>query len=404
MASNSQQLIGKKSKDARGKEFLYVCIDPADYDESRLVHDDPQKETFKVGQTEVNTTVSQGFYLDDNNEKCVLYFRCGPQSQFGVNESYDLGKEGQPDALKGYQVMYPLTTMATVNNPTEDEQAIITLVDSLYENAVTIATNELARKPKLLPPAALGLLKSAADEGDIRTGIKKPYEHPKDEKTKKIDETKPVRMYIKLITSGKGKSIKVVTKFYGPGDVQENPKKHVGSKEMPVRGILEPIVKYEGMYWGQHGADSPCGASLRFRIDQANFTRSSGVSSLGERLLPKNTSKRDTTEDGEENRDTEGGEEEPDENTFAKVSNGKTQTAVLSNVVKANKAKKTIPAKTPSAKTPAKPKTIPAKASTKTSTKAPKSTVPAAKPKTTPAKKPAPKKVPIETEDEEQTE
>ena len=54
--------------------------------------------------------------------------------------------------------------------------------------------------------------------------------------------------------------------IYGPGDKKLSPFRCIS-----VHGSCQPVVKWDGIYWGAHGRNSH-GASVRLRVSEMNFS------------------------------------------------------------------------------------------------------------------------------------
>lgn len=263
-----------------------ISIDPANFDRTRVVIHDAKTSTFNIGDAPVSNTTSEGRYLDDDGTECELFFPAPPQNCFGVNYVYDMNvkKEDQiPENAKGLQICYPATSMKTSNAPTPQEQAFLDLVQTLWELAVEKGRQEVERDDTQLPAPSVASCMAAEKKKKMDLFVKPPLEYPKEKGKKTLDKTKPKRMYVKLVTSGKGPTLKAATKFYGPGDKLVSAIRYVDA-----RGIIEPCFKWEGVYWGAHGPTSPHGASLRFKLVEANYTPQSSASVPQRRMLGKN--------------------------------------------------------------------------------------------------------------------
>jgi len=295
-AKSSAKSAGAKSETKSDK--IFVIEDITTFDASRLVHDDPKRIEYTIGKKKIGNTMSYGHYLDDEGEKCTLYLAFPEQTTFGVNHSYDLNvkeEDKKPENSKGLQLCYPMTSMNTIEEPTEQEQALMDAIEKIGEIAVEQAKKHSKGKNSTLPTMVSSAIRGV--EGDDYSDVIKPaFSYKLDEK-KRSDKTKPQRMYIKLVTTGGktssgSKPLICHTKFYGPGDVEVSALRYVDR-----RGIIMPCVKYEGIYWGAHG-ETPYVGSLHFRVSQANFTPVSGTSSVpARRLLGKNTAVADDDDD-----------------------------------------------------------------------------------------------------------
>ena len=266
-----------------------VCLDPTDWDRDNLLLNPPKTNEFTMGGMKVKTTMTQAQYLDADKRPCSMFFPGPTQRSFGTSYQHEIAiKEAERDEsnAKGVQICYSLTSMQTIDSPTEEEQAFKDLIDGLYECAIEHAKEEASRKPPLIPPVSKAAIK-AIDDDDYTKAVKPPYSRPKDQNTGKPRSDRPYQIYVKLVTQGgkDGKPLRVLTPFYGPKDKKQNPLKYLN-----VPCMITPLFRFDGIYWGQHGNDSPYGASLRFILVSANVVPVSASSALPSmRMLPKNT-------------------------------------------------------------------------------------------------------------------
>ncbi len=278
-----------------------IMLDPKDYNPDNVVIKDPSTISFKIGANEITMTSSDARYLNEAGEECKMYFSAPQQTCFGPQYQYDMNvpdDEKNPDKAKGMQVQYPITSMQSINAPTEAEQAFSDMMQSLWELSLAKAQEELLREEQLIPEVSYNSFVAAERKGVWTNALKPWAEHPNvqggNAKKKTLDTTKPKRMYVKLKTSGQGKKLRVHTPFYGPGDVQQSPIKYIGA-----RGILTPCMSWEGIYWGMHGT-APHGASLRFHVVEANFVPVSSTGGLpSRRMLPANTAEPSADDDAD---------------------------------------------------------------------------------------------------------
>jgi len=254
---------------------IFVAI--GEFDSSKVVIEEPTSFQVK-GKENISVTQSDIFYLNDKNEKCTFYLGAEEQTCFGVNRMYDMQKKVEiPENIVGYQICYPMTSMKTIDEPTENEKYMIETFDALRNLAI-----EEARKESVLdalPDACKSLLR-IPEEGVKPIYAPKKQPDPLNPKKKKDDLTKPKRAYIKLISKG---GDRVITSFYGPGDVKESPLKYLDQ-----RGKIKPCFKVDSIYWGAH-ASSAYGASVKLLIAEANYTPLGDDGVPKKRYLGKNT-------------------------------------------------------------------------------------------------------------------
>lgn len=242
-------------------------VTPETFDPERLVITDPETRKITVEGKEVTDISSQVRYRDATGTLRDFYVNAPSQRTFGFNLNYTYMKPEIEENLNGMQVCYPLSSLQTVNNPTEEEKAFMKVVDYVYEALVAKAKSEVDYKPSRLNTAARGILVTANADGDISTAVKPLAEHPNVKDTKRKDLTKPKRIYMKLVTKGKGKDMVVHTRVKGPGNKIHNARDFVG-----VSGNMAPAVQFGPVFWGSHGQTSPHGVSCKTRVLEANFT------------------------------------------------------------------------------------------------------------------------------------
>jgi hypothetical protein len=288
-----------------------------------------------------------------------------------------------PENAKGLQICYPLTSMTTVSEPTEQESAFRNTIMGLWQAAVDKGCEEIEKDEPGIPGVSVNSFTAAAKKGTWEKAVKVPFSHPRNKEDKKtFDKTKPETMYVKLVTEGQGPTMKAKTPFYGPGDKKLNAVRFVD-----VRGKITPCFVWEGVYYGAHGPEAPHGASLRFKVVEANYTPQTLSSLPQHRMLNKNAAPVQEDDDDTYPPARVQREEGEDEGFTAPGDDEANPVAALA-----------------ATKTPAK-KQAPTKKATPKATVAPKKKVVAKPPaKTTPKKilkKLAPKKV---VEDEEEPE
>lgn len=414
---NDQQEVEAATPDA------IICIDPIDFDPSRVVVKDPQLNEFTLKSGAViKTCTSPGKYLDDEGKECTLYFRGDPQQTFGFsyNHEISIAKEDRtPDNASGVQVSYPLTSMTTVQNPKPTEQALEDLFMGLWQAVVDKGREEIEKDETTLPAVATSSFVAASKKGQWERAVKIPFAHPKDKNDKKkFDTTKPKSIYTKLVTTGRGTTMKVQTIVHGPGDRVQSALRYIDTP-----GILTPVWVWEGAYHGAHGNEASYGTSLRFKLVQCNFVPKSFSRIPQNRMLPRNTApvEEDDTYPPARgrgaNHNSDGGDAGQDDDAFsAPGEDSSNPAAALASATKAKAGAKAPVAKAkpaPTGKAPAKAKAVlakgkaPAKGVAKAPVKAP-AKAPVAKGKAKPAPVKAKPKVqepedePEEVEEEEE--
>jgi len=253
-----------------------IVVTPDTFDASRVQFGNPETVEFNKGQ--IKFTRSSIRYSDPKTGKTgYLSFALPPSSTFGVtiNHKASVPEEKRNDeSREGYSVAYQVTSRDTATKPSASEQTIINAFESLHEAVCTFVLNNKAK----LPPQSRAMVNTDG-VGAIKPLLEKAVPNKKDP-----TKMNGARVYLKLVTQGKGKDIRVLTPFYTPGNKLENPAGFVD-----VRGRIEPVVRIERIYFGNHGTESPYCASLKGEVIEANFIPQVPHDLPRNRLLGPNT-------------------------------------------------------------------------------------------------------------------
>jgi hypothetical protein len=271
-----------------------VLIPLHGFDKSRVRISPPIKNQFAQNGKEIIWYTSAIEYKDpkDDKWKSEIYIEAPKQHTFGFSEVYPYGlpEDQQTDEnIKGWQTMYPLTSLKTAESPAKDEQYIIDVFDQIWELTRDKLIDECSKGKKGKAPGAsrgayLNVMNEEEEDRDWVDAVKPIYSYPKkSEKDKSPDKTKPPRIYIHLLTKGKGYKLKVNTNIYGPGDRLCHPKTYRN-----VEGEILPFIKWDGLYWGAHGSEKTYGISAKLLLAECNYTPTLGGGPT-KRLTPKNT-------------------------------------------------------------------------------------------------------------------
>ena len=287
------------------------CFVPVgEFDINRLIIESPVRNSFKRGNSEIEWWTSPVYYTNGKGEKCKLMMEFPKQFTFGINSNYPMGcaeEDKTADKRNGLQICYPLTSLDTVNNPTDDEQYTIDTFDKLW-NAVWKKMEEEAEKdePTIPDPscnAYLGAQKRNKPEYAIKpiaTFPRVPKTSPLAQNGKRpFDKTKPKRTYVKLMTKGSGTKLRCDTQIFGPGNKLDK----TGLKFEDVKGYVHPVFYIQGIYWGSHGQTS-YGASLTIRVAQMNFEPKESAAPMVQLLPPNNAAPIDEDDNSDEEPET----------------------------------------------------------------------------------------------------
>jgi len=270
----------------------YVFVPLGKFDVSKLSFSEPIVKKYGNG---TSTTNSQVIYTDESGKKGTPCFQLAEQLSFGPTPQHKYNckdEEKIPENVQKWNILYNLTSMQTIHDPTDEEKYVIDLFDVCYSKSADYIKNiyqtekqrrkdenDKTGKNSTIPAPAYSAISTAVSDDDIETAIKFPYKRSfvREKDGKEI----PSSATFDLMTYGKGLNIKITTTFYGPGDKKENPEKYHG-----VRGKFKPVVVFESIYWGSHGTTS-YGCSLKFKVYDATYTPSTGYTQ--ERMSETNT-------------------------------------------------------------------------------------------------------------------
>lgn len=335
-------------------------VEPTTFDKNRLVIGNAVCNRFKPQNStqEVTNYKSPVKYLDNNNVAHDFYIPAPEQQTFGFDYNYAFGGTKDESNINGMQLCYPVISQQTVLAPTQNEAAFKHVLDSIMQATIekskeeivfyneltkklTLVNQQLAATPtspdlikqktelekqRRLPSAAANGLKLAQMEENIASVIKPIYDYPNVFGTKNRDHSKPPRIYLKVLTKGKGGDMTVLTRFKGPGNKLVNPKNYIGNFETKSgRCSVEPAIQISEVYWGAHG-DTSYVASIKASILEANVVPLASRSRIPtESLLGPNTAVDEGEEyDGDCNTgfDLQPPSDKPDEGLFATESSG----------------------------------------------------------------------------------
>lgn len=264
----------------------------------RLVWQPPHNDSYTIpgknNDQPILVTRSSYHYLNDDGVECELYFSVPENFCYGVGLNYgDLpqgvvkGTEDSKKYISGAQVALQMTSTKTVAKPTKDEAAFMKNMDIVHESAVEHGYAEADNEETILPTTVTGAFAQAKRLKKPELALRKFYSHPKDPKGPKDkegkptreDKTKPPRMYVDLMTKGKGLLMKVETPFYLPGNVKKNPLGYINKW-----GNITPIIVLRGMNF----AGKKIAANVKFDMYEANYVVVE-TSKHTERLIEANT-------------------------------------------------------------------------------------------------------------------
>ncbi len=263
------------------KRPKYVVKAGETIDKKRLVWHTPHEDRYKKvdGGENIVPRSTYHYLRPEDDVECELIIMGPKQSCFGPSPSYDkkpdaipVGSDAAKDFLSGVQITYPMTSLLTLNKPTDEEKAFKKNMDIIYESAFEHGVAESKKPDTKIPPTVARDFKNAGAKFPPKKGEPHPahemmrplYEYPKNKEKNALDKTKPQRMYVELMTRLKGRKMIVETPFNLPGQVKRNPMGYVGKS-----GNLEPVFVLEGINFvpGKKFA-----AGVKVKLYEANFT------------------------------------------------------------------------------------------------------------------------------------
>ena len=208
---------------------------------------------------------------------CDFYMEAPSQFCFGLAGNWDTKlKESDrtTDNMDGMQLMYSMNSLATHENPTEDEQIFKERIDILQELVHKGFKQECTRPgaAEVIPAPVINAYKIAKMEDDFSNAIKPAYDFPNKKGTKTPDTSKPARMYIPLDTSGKGKDLRCKTSIYGPGNKSVDAKRLLPKtkEDRSAWGQIKPVVNVQTIGWGQRNQTSFV-AAIKYIVTEATW-------------------------------------------------------------------------------------------------------------------------------------
>lgn len=260
-----------------------VVVPILEFDPDRLVFGD-------VYMTKKGPKLAPVSYRDssDNQVKSQVLIHL-PSSSGVIFPSHKYNQAQTDEFFDGYQCFYNLTSMKTIDDPTNEEKETMEVLDRIYarvikyihEQALKDQERESRDEETLLDPILIAGKK-------LEKYVRPIYGHPtkRDSNKKKIikkDKPKQINK-LKLLTEGEGNQLKCLCEIYGPGDIALHPKQIVSKP-----GKMEILMEFKYIFFGGHGSD-PYKASCQFGAYNINYVPG-GSRPPVKRLLPKNTAK-----------------------------------------------------------------------------------------------------------------
>lgn len=277
------------SKSKKPSHFVSIK-DLAKVTTKKLILDNPVTNKSKAGHT---WTTSAGHY-DLAGEKADFLFEGNPQTVFGINGQWPMNipKEDQTmENIEGLQVCYPLHSLETLKDHTPEEAILKkflkgTLWQKCWDSMQAFDDKGLIDGPA--GSACTTAIKRKTPEYAMKPIFSFPTIKNEKNNTESEDTSKSERMYVELVTMGKGLKMKCLTPIYGPGDKEVNFMKYMSTPNNLMIGEIYPVFRWVGTFWGAHGKKTH-GGSIKLQIVQMNFTPRQAATLSYPRLIAANT-------------------------------------------------------------------------------------------------------------------
>lgn len=245
-----------------------ILVTPENYDETKFEPGTPEPATSADGKIDYHKMSLD--YKDEEGTNMRMAVDIAPGLTFGLSPDYGNATEKTPENIKGYSMCVYLedTDKSGKRAPTQEQLACLELLGKIE----TKIKNALMEYSVALPDP-----KKAKDEASVNEYLRPVAQFPKGEvqrtlKTKDgiktitvkdFDESKPKRLYMKVLYSKKKDFF--ISKLYDANDNPIDLKTCVG-----VRGILQPAVLFEYVYITSKGA------SIQVKLFDGSFAKDSG--------------------------------------------------------------------------------------------------------------------------------
>lgn len=235
-----------------------------------------------------------------------------PQFEYGNSFTEEQKKDLEfiKKNMTSISLMYEMTSKETVHNPTEEEQYVKYIIDSLIELATEtlIAEAEKPEKPEnpkkgkdLNPADYCQLQDKTMGMYTLLTKKKKPIIKPiympgRSQDTGKEDPNAPMVCFVPFVAKRlKDGRFVVDTKVWGPGD-----KDLIPANIVRKSGFVEPVMVCKEFSWATQ-SDFP--GIVKLEVAQMNFTPIVSASKLTEKRLTKRNNAKEEDDAGGEGSD-----------------------------------------------------------------------------------------------------
>ena len=239
------------------------------YDINKIVIGEVKKQEFYLGSTKVTSCSSLITY--DNKP---IYIIGTEQSSLGVKAFYKIGENDKiPENIESYSLDYSTSSFGVDSSQTPGEKYIIKFFSDLYKK-ISIEFSD--RKDNYIPNAAknaiiaakgkngkLDVISNAAIKPILTDGFKKGPDGKW-----VTDKSQPKILKLQLESKGKGKSLKMFTKFF---DLEQDSKEVCPTNYLSSKIKITPVIHLKHIWLGAHGSSSTYGLSVKLILAQANI-------------------------------------------------------------------------------------------------------------------------------------
>jgi len=247
-----------------GEAILPIRINEDNFRDDSFVVDPAEPNKSKAGFEWTSSTI----YYVIKGKKYIPYLDLPSEVCFPLTYKYGMNnKDFSPAKRQGIQLAYPLTSRNNIDNPTKEEKFVYNVFEALRKVGLEALNREKKRQH-------IAIVKDWNPK-DVSKSLKPIFSKPKENPEGKQD-----KVYLSLLTNGKGDDMKFVglltdeesnelsidnyTVTYIPGSTGGNTSMYK----------MTPCVKITGLYWGTHGStDYKCSVSMkvaRLVIEEVN--------------------------------------------------------------------------------------------------------------------------------------
>lgn len=250
-----------------------IVFDPSNYNLfniSNLVITRPILNTSRCGR--FTWVSSDGGYLDENGgDVCNLIITAPKRTISGFNEKYAPGTDHHqrtPEKIRGYYIVYTLTDIDNVTNPTDSDRMYKSILDAIHSKVCDVLTSEMDESSSVLPVTTLCAFVKARKNS--MSAVKPLYSSP--DPTER-QPNPPSVQHIECTTLENGDGTITPTTVVKSSRESKSVLNYVNTTHQQISGIIEPkiLLGEKCVYWGVTGSHREFGASIILKLFKCRF-------------------------------------------------------------------------------------------------------------------------------------